>query len=688
MDSTSSRYGSEGSYFPPMEPTLSASYEKSANYVAAHSKSGYADFVQGLNPTWSQSPAPSPNIIKEDPNINPFFFQPLTSYPAMDDDAFDPPDPTPDSTEDGHSSASEHVRETRSRSGSIPRTRAPLHTPSSRTPLPPPPSSILANARSLIHIPLYRSMDRNSQRYLPSDIRHQRPPAMPVGIISFLSDQVPYPPEALDVLMELNPYLANQVTNALRMEDVVARSSRWGDISTSSLSDGLRTKETFAESIQRKMKDTYDVGTPRPMAPNLDTPRAGLAQSLDRHQFEYTQEKAAAKVSTPPTGSYQQPQQSRLPKGLSSTSVCHDAQNAAGVAPSQRDLSKETEDDLIASESWSSKDGKPSSEKQPESFYNLDTTTDEIHRTLNFLNLDVTGSATCPLAPQTKRMLGKHHYSAKNVQSHRIENGFLSSWAGHRRRAESSPHVLDTEEQDADDMWQTLPSDEPDQRPHSLPNTRIMDNELPGHESPYFGSIRSLSPSNIPKRHLFSAGKRTGLGRRRRSMKDHPKNLQNHTSASPVASSPYTPTIPGFCSHQFDASSSSVDLGGLAFSPDPSPMASPMVHQSGIFGQAFTTLEPRPNLEDGPYSKPQSSSHNRDRVERERAPLSRHGSGWSINSDDTNLASPGANYDKHQAGRKHRKKHHAVPSDRSAHNPFPRTRLLRLIVDAISHHVL
>jgi len=37
--------------------------------------------------------------------------------------------------------------------------------------------------------------------------------------------------------------------------------------------------------------------------------------------------------------------------------------------------------------------------------------TDEIHAALILLNLDITGSATCPLAPQTKKMLGKHHGS-------------------------------------------------------------------------------------------------------------------------------------------------------------------------------------------------------------------------------------------------------------------------------------
>ncbi|KAK3805396.1 MAG: hypothetical protein JOS17DRAFT_692935 [Linnemannia elongata] len=248
MDSSSSRYDSEGSYFPPVESAMSGAFSNAANFVAAQSKAGYADFVQGLNPTWSQSPAPSPNIIKEDPTINPFFFQPLTSYPAMDDDTFDPPDPLSESTEDDNCNS---------------------HGLPSLPSLPPPPPSVMANARSLIHVPLYRSTDHNNQRYLPSDIRHHRPPAMPVAIVSFLADQIPYPPEALDILTELNPFLANQITNALRLEDMVARSNRWGDLSTSGMSEGSRTNESFADSIKRKMKDTND------MAPSdLATPKA------------------------------------------------------------------------------------------------------------------------------------------------------------------------------------------------------------------------------------------------------------------------------------------------------------------------------------------------------------------------------------------------------------------------------
>ncbi|KAF9938948.1 hypothetical protein BGZ65_011875 [Modicella reniformis] len=649
MDSTSSPYGSEGSYFPPFAEfsyeldsvdSTGGKYENSANYVAAHSKAGYADFVQGLNPTWSQSPAPSPNIIKEDPSINPFFFQPLKSYPTMDDDAFDPPDPTPESTEDGHSSASEHVKESQSHSHSGTLSRAHGCTPVSKTalplPPPPPPSSILANARSLIHIPLYRSTDYNSQRYLPSDIRHQRPPAMPVAIISFLSDQVPYPPEALDILTDLNPFLANQITNALRLEDVVSRSNRWGDISTSGLSDGARSKETFVDSIQRRMKENYEMGVPKATTPNSDVLHAGSKQLSDRQLFEYSKEMSAARTNPPVTISHQKSQPSALPKGAfgMEATVGSSGQDAAAIALNQRDLSK-----------------------------GMETSNGSMD------NLAASGIRD---APQTKRMLGKQHHGVKNTLSHQVKGTSLSNWTNERRRAESPLNVPDAEDHDADDMWQTV-----------LPNSRTTDNDPEGP-----GSIRSLSPSNTSKRHLFSTNKHSGFRRRRKSMKDQTKQQQDHshTSESPIAGSPYTPTIPGFCSHQYEASSGSTGFSEPAFSPDPSPMASPTVRQSGMFDQAFVPMDSRLGPDAGSYSKLHSGSHSRDRGDRERNPLSRHGSGWSLNSDDTSLASPG-HHEKHHAGRKHKKKHHAFSSERPGHNPFPRTRLLRLIVDAISHHV-
>ncbi|KAF9980088.1 hypothetical protein BGZ75_008831, partial [Mortierella antarctica] len=652
-----------GSYFPPIESNLSENLAQS--FVAAQSKAGYADFVQGLNPTWSQSPAPSPNIIKEDPTINPFFFQPLTSYPTMDDDAFDPPDPTPDSTEDGHSSASEQQKDFDARPRS---TLRPLLASSvSQTPQLQQ-SFTIANARSLIHVPLYRSSDHNFQRYMPTDIRNNRPPAMPVGIISFLSDQIPYPPEALDIVTELNPFLANQVTNALRLEDMVARSKRWGDIgsiSNSGLGDTHRSIESFAESIQRKMKDTSDVRTPKPSTP-LQDQYARSKQQSNRHSSDSSRDKFAAKTNS---NTQSQPAK-RLSVGKNGRSADQVgryesretvARERPGSVVTEKDKGEAQTDISEASTpndtqfnafTLQSPDPErfystsaPSSMKQPETCYNLDSTTDEIHRSLNLLNLDITGSATCPLAPQTKKMLGKHHGSKGTAQSHKAGNG-------DRRKTESALTQLGLEESEgADGMWQTLQPEPTESSSTSRPNSRSADKEIDAatQESPYTGSVHSVSPSNSShKRHLFSTNKRSGVRRSRKSIKEHsrPQYSQLHPEESPVSSSPYTPATPAFPSHPSDGSSLGVPgyNAPALFSPEPSPLASPTARHPGMFDQKFIVKDMGLHLESGSFLK-----------DHERAPLSRHGSGWSFNSDDTSLASPSL---------LHEKNHHAVSIDR------------------------
>ncbi|KAF9950238.1 hypothetical protein BGZ72_008070 [Mortierella alpina] len=692
FDSSSSRYDSEGSYFPPIESTLSDNLAHS--FVAAQSKAGYADFVQGLNPTWSQSPAPSPNIIKEDPTINPFFFQPLTSYPTMDDDAFDPPDPTPESTEDGHSSASEQLKDFEARPR--PALRPPLSSSVSQTPQPLH-SSTIANARSLIHVPLYRSSDHNYQRYMPTDIRNNRPPAMPVGILSFLSDQIPYPPEALDIVTELNPFLANQVTNALRLEDMVARSKRWGDIgniSNSGLSDGHRSNESFAESIQRKMKDTSDVRTPKPSTP-LQDQYARTKHQSSRHSSDSSKDKFAVKSDS---NTQSQPaKRQNVGKSVRSADqvgryeskdivarerpgsiVTEKDEGRAQTDISEASTPNETQFNAFILQSPDPErfysTSAPSSTKQPETCYNLDSTTDEIHRSLNLLNLDITGSATCPLAPQTKKMLGKHHGSKGAAQSHKAGNG-------ERRKTESALTQPGLDESEGNDsMWQTLQAESAESRSTSRPNSRSADKDTDAamQESPYFGSVHSVSPSSSShKRHMFSTNKRSGVRRRRKSVKEHsrPQHSQLHPEESPVSSSPYTPTTPAFPSHPSDGSSLGVPgyNAPAVFSPEPSPLASPTARHPGMFDQEFIVKDMGLHLESEPFL-----------MDRDRAPLSRHGSGWSFNSDDTSLASPGLLHEKHHVRRKHKRRQHAFSSEQ---NPFPRTRLLRLIVDAISHHV-
>ncbi|KAF8976108.1 hypothetical protein BGZ46_008572 [Entomortierella lignicola] len=690
-------------------------YGNSASF-AAHSKTGYTDFIQGLNPAWSQSPTPSPNIIKEDPTINPFFFQPLASYPAMDDDTFDPPDSTPDSTEDDRSS-SEHFKETQNHS------RSNFYSQSSASALKTPtamPTSVLANSRSLIHVPLYRSTDHNNQRYMPSDVRSHRPPAMPVGIISFLSDQVPYPAEALDVLGELNPFLANQVFNALKLEEMITRSSRWGDISAPS--ERSRSNESFVESVQRKMKENSgDSVTPRP-SPSQTLNQTQDYQYLTSREKQYTRSRRSSRYCADPALEKatinvdqllpESQQSSRRPdhgSGVFGTeSPASRSHRAASmrtghslqtpqsqrdpsiskVSESERESIHNTFDFLSPDLERLDQDAGPLASKQPETCFNLDSTTDEIHRSLNLLNLDVTGSSTCPLAPQTKKMLGRNHL--KSAHSHHFEYSPDSSRNGDRRRIGSSPNLADTEDHDdTDAMWQTLHGEETSFGSSSLPNSHFTDGgefETPGSESPHFSSTHSVSPSNGPKRHLFSTSKRSGVRRRRRSYKDQARNQQSqlHPSDSPVSNSPYTPSIPTFSSTMSSRSSS---FGITAFSPDPSPIASPTAYQPGVFNQTFTPLGLGLNQDANMYPRSHSGSHNRHEGAKEREPLSRQGSGWSVNSDDTNLASPGLHHEKHHSSRKYKKKNSAFSSERTAANPFPRTRLLRLIVDSIAHHV-
>ncbi|KAG0327864.1 hypothetical protein BG000_000753 [Podila horticola] len=660
---------SEGSYFPPVESSVPFGQ-------ASQPSAGFADFVQGLNPTWSQSPAPSPNIIKEDPTINPFFFQPLVSYPTMDDDAFDPPDQTSESNEEGHSSASEHPTAPRARRSTA-TSYAPMRTPTQQS-----PALTNANARSLIHVPLYHSTDHFNHRHLPSDIRRHRPPVMPVGIISFLSDQLPYPPKALDIFTDLNPFLANQITSALRLEDMVARSKRWGESGVSILSDGPRANETFAESIQRKMKDNHDSRTPKPSIPHPNT------------TSEYSNYRQNNGEAMRLKGAYTRKSTAKEPTGQSK-----DAGSTTTIdsSPKREEGFKLTEAALNSfilqspgPERFKKELESTSAPKKPESYYNLDSTTDEIHRSLNVLNLDVTGSATCPLAPQTKKMLGRSHSSSKSSHSIQIANDFLAPRSNERQRMETT-HVL-SDADNPESMWQTLSPEEELNTTGSAPTFLTVDGDqgthiqtTDGHDSPYFSSIHSISPSNVPKRHLFSTSKRSGIRRRRKSVKDQSKSQsQPPPSESPIPTSPYTPTVPEFLSQLSDAPYSSAPV---AFSPDPSPLASPTVRNPGIFDLGHRTKGDG-SLEPGSLPKSLRSGLSRDAGEnsRERAPLSRHGSGWSFNSDDTSLPSPSI-HDKQHAGRRHKKKHHAFSSERSGLNPFPRTRLLRLIVDAIAHHV-
>ncbi|KAG0332869.1 hypothetical protein BG004_001065 [Podila humilis] len=661
-DSLSSQTGSEGSYFPPVvEEPFPSPQSLSA---------GFVDFIQGLNPAWSQSPAPSPNIIKEDPTINPFFFQPLVSYPKMDDDTFDPPDHASDYTNDGHSSASEQDHVLLSRSSSASHSAQSLTTQTQQqTPSPP------SNSHSLIHLPLYRSTDFN-HRHLPSDVKSHRPPVMPVGIISVMSDQVPYPPKALDIVTDLSTYLANQITNALRMEDMMARSKRWGEPNISALKDRPRSSEAFSESILRKMKDNIDPQITKPSATSHRSSTQDIPKSRSSND-EWHIRPSVFHVNSKPDP--------LAPSTIGSPKEQSQNEQNSLDRHNNQETPRQTPD-AISSSAFQSPylerhdNGSKTSpaRKKPESYYNLDSTTDEIHRSLNFLNLDVTGSATCPLAPQTKKMLGRQPSGSRSQHSIHIKNMFLGARTNEQQWAEAS-HSLPNSDS-TDPMWQTLsPEEDLNLSSSSLPNLLAVSNDFDslaaqakagGLDSPYYSSAHSISPTNTAKRHQFSTNKRSGIRRRRKSVKETTKQpSQPNSSGSPLPTSPYTPTAPDFHPQSPDPTFPSAPV---PFSPQLSPMSSSTIRNK-------ESSSKQSHHRQGHHLFGDTSS----RVE--RTPLSRHGSGWSFNSDDTSHPSPGI-HEKHTLGRK-QKRHHTHSAERSGHNPFPRTRLLRLIVDAIAHHV-
>ncbi|KAG0240211.1 hypothetical protein BGW41_007116 [Actinomortierella wolfii] len=803
------KWDSEGSYFPPMDPTVPSVDYDSLNIAPMVPKTGYTDYVQGLNPTWSQSPAPSPNIMKEDPTINPFF-QPLSSYPTMDDDTFDPPESTPDVTDDGNSSASDcqssfdkHVRP-------LPRIQ------------PPVPD----NLRSLIHIPLYRSSDQNKQRFLPSDIQRTRPPTVPVGILSIMSDQTPYPPEALDVLMELNPFLANQITNALRLEDHFAGSRRWGG-SRSQLDSGFRSGpgSSLGDKLDRSGHDGYasshstsslslslrqqgqGIARHNPPASTSSIYQSdgghtsgSMSQQLPGSRRRETQQQrkgsgeipAEDLIETPrPLGNdqrndgnaqeqrmqeSQQNQQQYFDRPVGQSGQGHDGSSLeSSTTPTgtpAADHSHGQSNEAVTKNGTAGKgyeesqaeSGQSPARKGLETLYNLDTRTDEIHRNLNILSLDVTGGATCPLAPRSKKMLmvgrqtGSKAAMLKSpaaAQFKDIEDSLQTSWTSSRKRAETSP-LLPEDGSDSEDMWQTLSTSEDtglnkssDSGIKSFRRDSGAASSYPGrsghmgdvdslgssHESPYFASVMpSISPSNSTKRHFFSTGKRSGVRRRRKSIKDiqrlhasssttgtHGSSTHSNANDSSVPPSPLTPGAGSDISSSshiyghrlpperpLSATGSVSECGYLSndqltFSPGASPSVSPTPHDPDRLDPSRYHIK-----SDIQHQRKGSTgtATSRDGSVPRKASLSRHGSGWSINSDETaSVTSPGwaTNNDRSQsAPRKSRSKknhHHAysyhfhhhhhyfASNERAGYNHFPRTQLLRLIVDAIAHHV-
>jgi len=146
------------------------------------------------------------------------------------------------------------------------------------------------------HVPLYRSSDHiSSDTCLPTSVQSTTSDAC--WHLIFLSDQIPYPAEALDIVTELNPFLepSHQRTSLGGYGSEVEALGDIGNISNSGLGDAHRSIESFAESIQRKMKDTSDMRTPKPLH-HCRTSTDGRT-AVDRHSSDSARDKFAAKLT-------------------------------------------------------------------------------------------------------------------------------------------------------------------------------------------------------------------------------------------------------------------------------------------------------------------------------------------------------------------------------------------------------
>jgi len=138
------------------------------NYIVDQPQeaASYEEYEQVPCSPWSQSPAPSPAAIQEDPNINPFFMS-----GNLDEGSFSP---TP-------------TKEDYSRYGSVPLTSI----------------GIDASSRTIIHIPLIHPIQN-----------------APIAILSILSPVVPYPQSLIESLRHLGPHLATSCHTSLQHSNV------------------------------------------------------------------------------------------------------------------------------------------------------------------------------------------------------------------------------------------------------------------------------------------------------------------------------------------------------------------------------------------------------------------------------------------------------------------------------------
>lgn len=167
------------SYIPHSEQTSNMKLTVNSLRVAAQ----YEDFEQPISSPWSQSPAPSPAILN-DGSKNPFFDN-TANLPVVDESTFSPAEDD-DHTPYGEKSYFESIG--------------------------------LEGAFSVIHIPLVhpstaRQMAMSGQRSTKGQV--------PIAILSFMSDAIPYPINLIQNLTTFAPFVATSLSQALSHSNII-----------------------------------------------------------------------------------------------------------------------------------------------------------------------------------------------------------------------------------------------------------------------------------------------------------------------------------------------------------------------------------------------------------------------------------------------------------------------------------
>lgn len=143
----------------------------------------YEDYEQPISSPWSQSPAPSPAILN-DATKNPFF-DATSNLPEVDESSFSPTDED-DHTPYGEESLFEAIG--------------------------------MEAACSVVHIPLVHP---STARQIALSGHHSARGQVPIAILSFLSDVVPFPANLIQNLTTFAPFVATTLSQALSHSNIL-----------------------------------------------------------------------------------------------------------------------------------------------------------------------------------------------------------------------------------------------------------------------------------------------------------------------------------------------------------------------------------------------------------------------------------------------------------------------------------